>query len=165
MSAVNWNATLVTLGADISPIASLLRSKISQLGALYDANGSPDVLRESSDHEQWRLAYAAQLALRDRAAARIDGKPPTPIDPSNPSAVAQAVANRITAALATASPAVSALIADLSLPAEPSKFYGANYYAGFPGSASINGFTTLGQLQSALVAVIAEASAYLAVRG
>jgi len=161
---IDWTTPLVALGPDASPYATSLRDRLTTSGNEYDSYGRPSVLDESTAHSQWRSAYSTQLAQLDRAAATVDGLPPTSIDPTDPKAATAAVMNRVDAAIATADAATATFLTNLrasGLPPEPMLYVAVVLHA---ASANVVVPTTGTALGLELTGAIDETNRYLAIR-
>jgi hypothetical protein len=100
----------------------------------------------------------SRLSAFDRIAASVDDKPLIAVEPTNPSANVASIKQRLQAAASLARPAVAALILVMlksRLPVEPPEFV-ATYYV----SSGVED-RSMGDVQSALIAALAELSAYL----
>jgi len=166
---INWATALAAIAGDNTGIAIAVRAKVTAIGQLYDLSGHPDFMTESAAHIAWRADMVSQLAARDRTAASVDGLPSTTIDPANPGASRAAIASRLNAV--SASGATGALIADMlatPLPDEPRQWVDAYYTRQMvglstPGQPSTV-FQTVGDVEAALVAALAELAAYISFR-
>ncbi|HEX3853600.1 MAG TPA: hypothetical protein VHW01_21695 [Polyangiaceae bacterium] len=119
-------------------------------------------MTESAAHVAWRADYASQLAAHDKTAASVDGLPLTTIDPANPAASRVTVVKRL-AVVFGASGAVGVLIADMQkspLPPEPLQWVDGYYVA----PTTTREFKTVGDIEAALVAALAELAAYISFR-
>jgi hypothetical protein len=168
---IAWATDLSAIDGDNTSIAVTVRAKVTGIGGIYDRAGRPDVMTESTAHVAWRADTASQLAARDRTAASVDGLALTTIDPSDPAASRVTIATRLNAAAVlqstpgqyVASGTVRVLIADMAqskLPIEPPRWIDAYYVRPSVNSS----FTAVGDIQSALLAELAELTAYISFR-
>lgn len=63
MATINWEPTVALLDADpdiATPTGTTVLSKLVSAGRQYDSAGHPDVLHESTQHQEWARKSASQ---------------------------------------------------------------------------------------------------------
>lgn len=178
-NALSWSSvTLAGLDAAIAgasafdaAIAAGTRARLVRAGTRADLaspSGPFGLVNEDAAHVAWRAAYAAALAELDELANAAVPGPATPIPPAAPRAATSAVRARVEAAsvqLVALAPACAAAL-KVRLPEEP-PYHPARYYEpstlrSEPARYLANGaraMATFGELEEALRAAIAEATA------